>query len=107
MANSVSTNPIKIDTAVANWAALNLPSSLPLDVRQIEIEPGANGQQLQLANADGTILFEATSEAATGSTGGTLVFYFQPRSLLLTKPQGWFPKTVTSGLVAWIYFVYA
>lgn len=107
MANVTSGNPIKIDTATANWAALSLPNNFALDIRRIFWEsPTSVGDTIQFTNADGLILFEATAEAAAGNPGNNLIFYFQPREQVWTKNQGWFPKTITSGKV-WIDFVYA
>jgi len=106
MANVTSGNPIKIDTATLTWAALSLPNNLSLDIRRIFWEkPTSAGDTIQFTNADGLILFEATAEAASGTPGNSLVFYFQPREQVWTKNQGWFPKTITSGIV-WIDFVY-
>lgn len=107
MANSLTGNPLKIDTAVANNAAMTtLPNSMSLDVRKIFWEsPAAAGDTIQFTNADGLILFEATAEVAVANVGNNQIYYFQPRELLFTKAQGWFPKTITSGKV-WIYFVY-
>ena len=105
MSNVTSGSPLKLDTAVANWAALNLPNSIALDVRQLYWEGSAlAGDTVQITDADGLVLWEATAEAAAANPGNTLTFYFQPRSLMLTKNQGWFLKTIDSG-VLWVYFV--
>lgn len=108
MANVLTGNPLKIDTAVANNAAMStLPNTLTLDVRLIYWEsPAAAADKIQFTDADGLVLFEATAEVAPSNAGNSLAFYFQPRSLLFTHAQGWYPKTIASGTV-WVYFVYA
>lgn len=100
-------NPIKMDTATANWAANALPNTMPLDIRMIEwLAPAATGDTVTIANADGLVLWTSTAEAAPANPGNTQVFYFQPRELLLTKPQGWKLSQISSGTL-YIYFLYA
>lgn len=107
MSNGTTGNPLQINTATSNWAGLDLPNHLALDVRKIFWESPANsGDTIVFEDADGLVLFEAEAEASAGAVGSSQVYYFHPRELLLTKPQGWFPQTITSGTV-WIYFVYA
>jgi len=106
MANVVSGNPLRIDTSTTNWAGLSLPNNLSLDIRRMFWEnPTSAGDTIVFSDADGLVLFHATAEAASGTPGNSLVFYFQPREQVWTKAQGWFPKTITSGVV-WIDFVY-
>lgn len=108
MANNLTGNPLKIDTATASNAAMTtLPNNMPLDVRFIYWEsPAAAADKIQFTDTNGLVLFEATAEVAPANAGNSLAFYFQPRTLLFTHTQGWFPKTIASGIV-WIYFVYA
>lgn len=107
MANTTSGNPLELTTAEANWSAMALPNGLALDVRKIYWEsPTTHGDTVQITNADGLVLWEATAEADAGSPGNSLVFYFHPRELLLTERQGWYLKQISSG-VLWVYFVTA
>lgn len=108
MANVLTGSPLKMDTATANYAAMTtLPNSLALEIRMIYWEkPAATNDTFQFTDADGLVLVEGTAEAAPANAGNSLVFYFQPRSLLFTKAQGWFLKQISSGTL-WIYFVYA
>lgn len=107
MANAMGGSPIKMDTVTANWAANALPNTMPLDVRMIYWEsPAAAADVARIIDADSLVLWEATAEVAPANAGNSLVFYFQPRSLLLTKNQGWRLSALTSGAL-WIFFVYA
>lgn len=107
MANIVSGNPIRLDTAVANFAALGLPNNLALDVRCILwLNPTSVGDTYAIKNADGLILANGVCEAASGSPGNAQVKYYQPRELVLTKNQGWFLQQISSGTLV-ITFEYA
>jgi hypothetical protein len=107
MANVTSGSPLKLDTAEASWTAMSLPNGLALDVRKIYWEsPTTHADTVQITDADGLVLWEATAEADLGSAGNSQVFYFQSRELLLTKNQGWFLKQISSGTL-WVYFATA
>lgn len=107
MANATGGSPIKMDTVTANWAANSLPNTMPLDVRAIEwLAPTAAADTVTISDADGLVLYTATAEAAAANPGNSQIEYFQPRSLLLTKPQGWRLSQISSGTI-YIYFVYA
>lgn len=107
MANAMGGNPLKMDTATANWAANLLPNSIALDIRKIEwLNPAASADTVTIADADGLVLWTSSAEAAAGTPGSTQVWYFQPRELVLTKNQGWKLSQISSGTL-YIYFLYA
>lgn len=107
MANATGGNPIKLDTAVANHAALSLPNEMPLDVRSILwLNPTSVGDTVTIQNADGLVLYTAKAEAASGNPGNSQIKYFQPREMIFTKPQGWYLSQISSGTL-YIDFIYA
>jgi hypothetical protein len=106
MSNQTSGFPIKLDTPTLSYASLNLPNNMPIDVRTLFWESPANaGDKLQLTNADGLVLFELTAEIGPNNPGNSLIVYPQPRSLILSSKQGWYPKRSDSGTL-WIFGLY-
>jgi hypothetical protein len=97
MANATGGNPIILDTAVANWAALSLPNKLCLMVYKVEwLTPTSAGDTFTIQNADGLVLLTGKAEAASGSAGNSQVFNFVPAQKF-TQTQGWYLSQITSG----------
>ena len=103
MANAAGGQPIKLDTAVANHAALLLPNNLPLYVNKVEwFNPTAAGDTFTIRDTDGLVLLTGIAEAATATPGNSQIYNFIPPAIW-TKPQGWYLSQISSGSL-YIYF---
>lgn len=103
MANATSGNPIKLDTAVANWAALGLPGQGCIRCYKVIWEqPTSAGDTFTISEADGTVLLTGKAEAASGAVGNTQSFTFT-KPLLLSYQRGWYLSQISSGAL----YIYA
>lgn len=97
MSNSTSGNPIKVDTAVSNWAGMNLPGQQCLRCYKVIWEaPTTIGHTFSVQEADGTVLLLGVAEAGTGAVGNTQSFTFT-KPLNLSFQRGWFVQQISSG----------
>jgi hypothetical protein len=100
MANVVNgVNPLKLDTADANWAAMGLKSPNALFISKIEwYKPASIGDTFSILDAGGNVLVEGTCEVALQSQ----VYPFQPQRQW-SKATGWYLSQISSGTIL-VYF---
>lgn len=101
MPNSMSGQPLLMDTATASWAANALPGTQALNVSKILwVNPTTAAHTFSIVDIAGTILLSAI--CSTGNAGGVIAFDF-PKSLQLSKANGWRLSQISSGTLE-IYF---
>ena len=106
MANTLTTNPLFIDTA----ATISMATVRPLNVKRIEwLTPGAIGDKVFIADIGGNVICKGTCEVASQSQ----ILWSGPQKLTLPGKQAsfagagnaagsWAVTTINSGqLIIW------
>lgn len=100
MANKPNSNPLILDTAVANWAALGLPGSNALRVKRVIFYKPTNiGDAFSIQDSAGNVLLEGTCEVALQSQVYTFV-----TPVLWSKATGWFLQAISAGAKIEIWY---
>lgn len=101
MANSMSGDPLIMDTATANWAANALPGNQSLAVYKISwVNPTTAAHTFSITDATGQVLI---SSIVTATTAGGVIDLIFNDPIALSKQNGWFLSQISSGKL-YIYF---
>lgn len=101
MSNQMSGMPLIMDTATATWAANALPGTQALPVSKIIwVNPTTAAHTFSIVDISGSIIL--TGICSTANAGGQIEYNF-PKSLLLSKANGWRLSQISSGAL-YIYF---
>jgi hypothetical protein len=102
MANTMSGQPLIMNTATTSWTNNGLPSNSTLRVfKIIWYDPVTAADTFSIVDQDGQVLLAGIANSTT--IGSVVQFDFQAERLILSLQNGWYLKQISSGTL-YIYF---